>query len=52
MLTIIFVVVIVALLTVVALFALTAKDKNRKGQSGVAQPQNEGPAQGRASGLD
>jgi len=39
MLTIIFLGIIVALLTVVGVFALMAKDKNRRGQSGSATSQ-------------
>jgi hypothetical protein len=52
MLTIIFLAIIVALLAVGGVFALMAKDRNRKGQSGVAGSQNQAPTQGRASGLD
>jgi len=51
MLTIGFVAIIFVLLALVGVFALMAKDQNRKGQSG--SPNSGGSAkQGRASGPD
>jgi hypothetical protein len=51
MLTIVFISIMVALLVLVGVFALLAKDKKRQGQSG--SPDVAGNArQGRASGLD
>jgi hypothetical protein len=51
-LTVIFLVVIVALLTVAGVFGLMQKDKKRQGQSGSPTAAGEGAKQGRASGLD
>jgi hypothetical protein len=51
MLTIGFITIIFALLALVGVFALTAKDKNRRGQSG-SQNTGGGAKQGRAPGLD
>jgi len=51
MLTIAFVAMIVALLVVVAVFALMAKDQKRKGQNGTVNTTG-GASQGRASGLN
>jgi hypothetical protein len=50
MLTVGFLAIIFALLSLVGVFALMAKDQNRKGQSG--SPNAGGAKQGRASGLD
>jgi hypothetical protein len=51
-LTVIFLVVVVALLTVAGVFGLMQKDKKRQGQSGSPTTAGEGAKQGRASGLD
>jgi hypothetical protein len=51
MLTIGFLAIIFALLALVGVFALMAKDQNRKGQSGSANAAGSAK-QGRASGLD
>ena len=51
MLTIGFLAIIFVLLALVGVFALMAKDQNRKGQSG-AQNAGGSAKQGRASGLD
>jgi hypothetical protein len=52
MLTIIFLCVLAALLALGFVFALMAKDNNRRGQSGSPNPQTDGAKQGRAVGLD
>jgi hypothetical protein len=51
MLTIGFIAVVFALLALVGVFALMAKDQNRQGQSG-SQNVAGSAKQGRASGLD
>jgi hypothetical protein len=51
MLTIAFVAMIVALLVVVGIFALMAKDQKRKGQRGAVGAGSHA-TQGRAPGLD
>jgi hypothetical protein len=51
MLTIGFIAVVFALLALVGVFALMAKDQNRRGQSGSQDTAGSGK-QGRASGLD
>jgi hypothetical protein len=51
-LTIVFLVIAISLLTVAALFGLMEKDKRREGQSGSPQTAAEGAKQGRAPGLD
>jgi flagellar basal body-associated protein FliL len=51
MLTIICIVIALALLGIGGVFALMAKDSNRRGQSGTAQAEST-VKQGRASGLD
>jgi hypothetical protein len=50
-LTIIFLAIIVALLTVVGVFGLMQKDKKRERQSGSPSA-GDGAKQGRAAGLD
>jgi hypothetical protein len=52
MLTIIFVCVLAALLAIGFVFALMAKDNQRRGQSGSPNTQTDGAKQGRAGGLD
>jgi hypothetical protein len=56
MLTIGFIAVLFALLALVGVFALMAKDQKRRGQSGSQDTAGSGTAgsgkQGRASGLD
>jgi hypothetical protein len=43
---------VIALLTVAGLFALTAKDKKREGQSGSFSASSDGRERRRAAGLD
>jgi hypothetical protein len=50
-LTVIFISIIVALLTVAGVFGLMQKDKRRERQSGSPNP-GDGAKQGRAAGLD
>jgi flagellar basal body-associated protein FliL len=51
MLTIICIAIVLALLAIVGVFAMMAKDSNRRGQSGSARAAST-VKQGRASGLD
>jgi hypothetical protein len=51
-LTLLFLVIIIALLTVAGLFALTAMEKQRAGQSGSFGASSDGGEHGRTAGLD